>query len=75
MASTLKLPGLGWLRARREAMNARWRAWWQGRLSASDQQLLTQRNVYILPTKAGLMLCVTLVALLIGSINYQLNLG
>ena len=71
----LSWPGLRWLRTRRPAMQARWRAWWQGRLSASDQQLLTQRNVYILPTKAGLMLCVTLMALLIGSINYQLNLG
>jgi uncharacterized protein (DUF58 family) len=37
--------------------------------------LLTQRNVYILPTRAGLMFCLTLMVLLIASINYQLNLG
>ncbi len=56
-----------------------WRArlhqWWQGRLTAADAVLLTQRNVYILPTRAGLMLALTLGVLLIASINYQLNLG
>ncbi len=37
--------------------------------------LLTQRNVYILPTRPGFMLAATLLVLLVGSINYQLNLG
>jgi len=37
--------------------------------------LLTQRNVYILPSRAGLMLAATLLVLLVASINYQLNLG
>ena len=54
---------------------ARLRQWWQGRLTAADAVLLTQRNVYILPTRAGLMLALTLGVLLIASINYQLNLG
>ena len=54
---------------------ARVRQWWQGRLTAADAVLLTQRNVYILPTRAGLMLALTLGVLLIASINYQLNLG
>ena len=54
---------------------ARMRQWWQGRLTAADAVLLTQRNVYILPTRAGLMLALTLGVLLIASINYQLNLG
>jgi uncharacterized protein (DUF58 family) len=49
--------------------------WWQARLPVSDTLTLTQRNVYILPTRAGVMLGVTLVVLLVGSINYQLNLG
>lgn len=40
-----------------------------------DVLLLTQRNVYILPTRAGLMLAATLLVLLVASINYQLNLG
>ena len=37
--------------------------------------ILTQRNVYILPTAPGLMLALTLLLLLVTSINYQLNLG
>ena len=37
--------------------------------------MLGQRRVYILPTSAGLMFGVTLVLLLIGSINYNLSLG
>jgi uncharacterized protein (DUF58 family) len=49
--------------------------WWQSRLPLSDDLLLTQRNVYILPTRPGLMLALTLLVLLVASINYQLNLG
>ncbi|WP_296650990.1 DUF58 domain-containing protein [Rhodoferax sp.] len=49
--------------------------WWQARLPQTDRLTLTQRNVYILPTGAGWMLAVTLLVLLIASINYQLNLG
>jgi uncharacterized protein (DUF58 family) len=53
----------------------RFRRWWQSRLPLSDTITLTQRNVYILPTRAGFMLGATLLVLLTGSINYQLNLG
>lgn len=53
----------------------RFRQWWQGRLPLTDTLTLTQRNVYILPTRPGFMLMLTLLVLLIGSINYQLNLG
>ncbi|MBP7565777.1 MAG: DUF58 domain-containing protein [Burkholderiaceae bacterium] len=54
---------------------ARLRQWWHSRLPQTDSITLTQRNVYILPTRPGLMLAVTLLALLVASINYQLNLG
>ena len=53
----------------------RFRQWWQGRLPLTDTLTLTQRNVYILPTRPGFMLVLTLLVLLVGSINYQLNLG
>ncbi|HSI56094.1 MAG TPA: DUF58 domain-containing protein [Ideonella sp.] len=53
----------------------RFRQWWQSRLPLSDTMTLTQRNVYILPTRPGFMLGITLVVLLVASINYQLNLG
>ena len=54
---------------------ARFRKWWQSRLPRTDTQTLTQGNVYILPTRAGWMFALTLLVLLLASINYQLNLG
>ncbi len=36
---------------------------------------LSQRRVYILPTKAGVLFALTLALMLIGSINYNLSLG
>src|SRR3954470_2560511 len=57
------------------SVRKRFRAWWQQRLPRSDTLLLTQRNIYILPTRAGLMFGLTLIVLLVASINYQLNLG
>lgn len=56
-------------------LRQRLRDWFHGRLPRTDTLLLTQRNVYILPTRAGWMLGLTLLLLLVGSINYQLNLG
>ena len=56
-------------------VRGRFRQWWQSRLPLSDTTTLTQRNVYILPTRPGLMLGLTLMVLLVASINYQLNLG
>jgi len=51
------------------------RHWWQSRLPLSDTITLTQRNVYILPSRPGFMLGATMLLLLVASINYQLNLG
>ena len=56
-------------------LRSRFRAWFENRLPLSDQVTLSQRTVYILPTRPGLMLGVTLLTLLAASINYQLNLG
>jgi hypothetical protein len=56
-------------------VRARVRRWLTARLPRSDSQLLTQANVYILPTRAGWMFALTLIVLLLASINYQLNLG
>jgi uncharacterized protein (DUF58 family) len=53
----------------------RLRHWFHSRAPRTDTLTLTQRNVYILPTRAGWMLGITLLVLLVGSINYQLNLG
>lgn len=57
------------------AVRERWKRWWKSRHPASDEQLLTQRNLYIVPTKVGLGFLLTQVLLLVASINDQLNLG
>jgi uncharacterized protein (DUF58 family) len=73
---TARLPDLA---SERSTLGARFRArfqkWVNSRQPRTDTLLLTQRNVYILPTRAGWMFAVTLVVLLLASINYQLNLG
>ncbi len=56
-------------------LRQRFRSWLQQRLPRTYTLLLTQRNVYILPTRAGVMFAFTLLVLLLASINYQLNLG
>lgn len=66
-------PGSAWNPA--AAVRRRFRAWWQARLPRQDNQALTQRNIYILPTRAGVLFAITLLVLLLASINYQLNLG
>ena len=57
------------------ALRSRFQAWFESRMPLADHITLTQRTVYILPTRPGLMLGVTLMVLLVASINYQLNLG
>jgi uncharacterized protein (DUF58 family) len=56
-------------------LRGRWQTWWSARHPLTDHLVLTQRNVYILPTRAGFMFAITLLTLLLASINYQLNLG
>ena len=58
-----------------DAARAQVQRFWLSRLQPTDTVFLNQRNVYILPTWAGLMLATTLAVLLLASINYQLNLG
>jgi uncharacterized protein (DUF58 family) len=54
---------------------ARIRQWFLQRLPLTDTWTLNQRNIYIVPTKAGFVFALTLVLMLLASINYQLNLG
>ena len=57
------------------ALRARFSRWALARHSPGTSTVLGQRNVYILPTPAGWFFALTLLVLLVGSINYQLNLG
>ncbi len=56
-------------------VRSRFQNWWQSRLPLKDSLTLTQRTVYILPTRPGFTLAATILVLLVASINYQLNLG
>jgi uncharacterized protein (DUF58 family) len=57
------------------SVQRRWQRWWQGRQPQADTHQTTQRNVYIVPTLAGVAFCGTLGVLLLASINEQLSLG
>lgn len=57
------------------AVRQRWQAWWQSRQPVADIHETTQRNVYIVPTWAGIAFCCTLGVLLLASINEQISLG
>lgn len=56
-------------------LNQRLSAWWESRLPRRDQLTLNQRNLYILPTKAGWSFAMVFTVLLLASINEQVNLG
>ena len=47
----------------------RFRQWWQSRLPLSDTTTLTQRNVYILPTRPGFMMGLTLLLVQVHSLS------
>ena len=49
----------------------RLRAWWQARHPRTDTWTLTQRNIYIVPTRAGFMFALVLLVMLLAAINYQ----
>lgn len=52
-----------------------WHDWATRRQTSSATHQLVQRKLYVLPSKTGCMLAITLLVLLIASINFQLNLG
>ena len=58
---------------------SRWRQWLHHRITRnqrpSDNMHLGWRNIFVLPSTAGCMLGITLLVLLVASINFQLNLG
>ncbi|GAB2829744.1 DUF58 domain-containing protein [Comamonas piscis] len=51
------------------------RQWWLAHLPSASSHAVSRRNLYLLPTRAGWMLALTLLLLLVTSINFQLNLG
>ncbi|HEY6133787.1 MAG TPA: DUF58 domain-containing protein [Rubrivivax sp.] len=59
----------------RWSLGRRVRSWFENRLPLTDSWTLNQRNIYIVPTPGGWAFAGMIVLLLLGSINYQLNLG
>jgi uncharacterized protein (DUF58 family) len=58
------------------AQGSRFSAWFQGtRAPERGAITLGHRRVYIMPTRLGVMFALTLVIMLVGSINYVLSLG
>ena len=54
-------------------VRARFRRWWEARLPRTDSQLLTQGNVYILPTRAGWLFGLTLNTQILPMISKAVN--
>jgi len=57
------------------ALRMRLPAWFLRRRGPEAAVRLTQGRIYILPTRAGVVLAVTLILMLLGCINYNLGLG
>ncbi len=52
-----------------------WQQWFRVAKSTNNVAILHPRQIYIVPTRWGLLYATMLFALLIGSINYSLSLG
>lgn len=58
----------------RNSLNTRWRRWINRRIPRADSQILSQKNIFILPTAAGVVYGLLLLIMLITGINYQNSL-
>ncbi|MEH6366230.1 MAG: DUF58 domain-containing protein [Pseudomonas marincola] len=57
------------------AVQARWNRWLTRRLPASSRVRLTQRRIFIVPSKVGVMFLLALTLMLLAAINYQNSLA
>jgi len=56
-------------------LQQKFRSWAFQRTTEQGTVTLTQRRIFIIPTKQGFTLCFVLVLMLLGDINYNLSLG
>ena len=67
------------MRALRERIGssgrARWERWMRARIPPRREVLLTQKNIFIMPSAAGFVFLALLTALLIAGINFENNLA
>ncbi len=52
-----------------------WQQWFRVSESSNNVAVLGSRQIYIVPTRWGLLYAVMVFLLLLGSINYSLSLG
>lgn len=57
-----------------EGITRRWQQWVDRRTPRTDSRVFRQKNIYILPTGAGMVFCLLLVVMLLTAINYQNSL-
>ena len=58
----------------RDRLDAGWQRWLVRRVPARREVTLDQKNLFILPSRAGLFYLLLVLSLLIGGINYENNL-
>ncbi|WP_097461596.1 DUF58 domain-containing protein [Mangrovitalea sediminis] len=58
----------------RRLLRQRWQHWVDQRVGRSDRVCFEQRNIFIVPSGAGLVFCGLLVVMLLTGINYQNSL-
>lgn len=58
----------------KQKISSRWQRWINRRIPRSDTQAFSQRNIFIVPTGAGVVFGVLLLIMLITGINYQNSL-
>ncbi|MCX8086399.1 MAG: DUF58 domain-containing protein [Rhodocyclaceae bacterium] len=64
------------LAALSRALSERFAAWaLRHRPPAAGPIVLTERRIFVLPTRAGLLYALSLLVMLVGAINYNLSLG
>lgn len=51
------------------------KTWFRTAVAVNSNTLLSRRHIYILPTRFGWLFALSLIGLLIGSINYSISLG
>lgn len=57
------------------AVQARWNRWLSRRLPAASQVRLSQRRIFIMPSRVGAMFMLALALMLLAAINYQNSLA
>ncbi|MEH6449808.1 MAG: DUF58 domain-containing protein [Oleispira sp.] len=70
----MELSNNNFLQRLKASSKKRWQAWLDRRIPATDEITLTQRTIFIVPSKVGWAFVLLLILLLVTAINYQNSL-